>query len=370
MPLAPLPRPGRETGFSLVELMVGLAIGMVAVLVVMQVLLSSDSARRSGTSTDDAQTAGAIAMTELQRSIRQSGQGFSSELRQGGLLSRMIGCNVRLPSGTVLSGLAPVTINHPQIPAGDADTDTLLVAYGSDPGSPEGDRVNAQIAATDYSVATPSAFKVNDRVLELPTPAPVPTVPCATTYTIGRVVAKAGAVVTVDKGTAANMNGGTLFNLGQQPRLQAFAVRNGNLTVCDFTVKDCSADSSTGDPDVWTPIASNLVSLRAQYGADTTAGAMDGIVDGYTQTTPTTPCGWIRVPAVRLAIVLRATQYDKNFDLSAEPAALKLATEWAGSAEAPVKLNGATDWTHFRYKKFETTVPLRNLTWQGVTAGC
>ncbi len=366
-----LPRRGHGAGFSLIELMVGIAIGMVAVVVVMQVMVSSEGSRRSGTSTDDAQTAGAIALTELQRHIRQSGQGFSSELRQSKPYSRLLGCNVRLPSGSVLNGLAPVTINHAQVPAGDANTDTLLVAYGSDPGSPDGDRVNAQITPTTYSVATPSGFQLNDRVIEMPQPIPALNAPCANTYTIGRVTAIAGAVVTVDNGTAANMNGGALYNLGLQPRIQAFAVRNGNLTACDFTVNDCTAAGNTGDANIWVPIASNVVSMRAQYGVDTAAaGAMDGVVDTYNQTTPTTPCGWIRASAVRLAIVVRATQYDKDFDITTQPAALGLATNWAGSGGAPIILNNGDDWNHFRYKKFETTVPLRNLTWQGHTDLC
>jgi type IV pilus assembly protein PilW len=359
----------RQRGFSLIELMVGVVIGMVAVIVVMQVLIVSDSSKRTGTSSDDAQTTGAIALTSLMRDIRQAGQGFTSPVRQGTTPAWFIGCNLTLPGGSTLAGIAPVTINHPAIPAGDANTDTLLVAYGNGTGSPDGDRVNAQSAATSYTVATPTSFAPSEQVVALPSPAPLPSATCAQTLVLSRIASVIGSDVSVQTGTAG-MNGGTLFNLGTAPQVLAYAVRNGNLTVCDYTVNDCGDAGDAGNLATWVPIASNVVALRAQYGADTSAPAMDGIVDAYNQTTPTTACGWVRVPAIRLALVARAAQYDKDFDLSSQAQALASVTTWAGSAGAPINLTGVGDWSHYRYKKFETTVPLRNVAWLGAQPSC
>jgi len=65
----------RADGFSLVELMVGMVIGMIAIIVVMQVFSLSEGSKRTTTGGDDAQMSGAVALTMLQRDIRQAGYG-------------------------------------------------------------------------------------------------------------------------------------------------------------------------------------------------------------------------------------------------------------------------------------------------------
>src|SRR5712691_10011392 len=135
-------RVSRAGGFSLVELMVGLVIGMIAIIVVMQVFALSEGSKRTTTGGDDAQTSGAIALTSLLRDARQAGYGITD--------FTMIGCNMTPPAPATwtIPAMAPVTINHPSIPAGDANTDTVMVAYGNSSGSPEGDKVITQPLTT------------------------------------------------------------------------------------------------------------------------------------------------------------------------------------------------------------------------------
>ena len=60
-------RPARRGlgGFSLIELMVGIAIGLIATLIVTQVLLASEGQKRTTTSGSDAQVSGALALDAL-----------------------------------------------------------------------------------------------------------------------------------------------------------------------------------------------------------------------------------------------------------------------------------------------------------------
>ena len=60
-------------GFSLVEIMVALVIGMIAVLVVMQVARMSEGQKRTTTGAGDAQSSAALAMYSVQRDIKQAG---------------------------------------------------------------------------------------------------------------------------------------------------------------------------------------------------------------------------------------------------------------------------------------------------------
>jgi type IV pilus assembly protein PilW len=337
-------------GFSLVELMVGLVIGMVAIIVVMQVFLLSEGAKRTSTGGDDAQNSGAIALSALQRDVRQGGYAVS--------LFALAGCNLALPGGWTVGSMSSVTVNHVAVPAGDANTDTLLVMYGSSAGSSEGDLVNTQPATAKYAVATPTSFAANDVVVAAVQPQPSP---C--NLTMERVTAAPAPEVVVTTGVAG-MLGGSLYNLGPAPQVLVYAIRGEQLTVCDYMVNNCGLAANTGNSAIWVPIGEGIVSLRAEYGRDTSA-PMDAVVDEFVQTTPTTACGWMRISALRLAVVARSGQYEKT-DVTTDA----IAPRWTGSASQPITLSARADWRRYRYKTYETTVPLRNMAWQGVQAGC
>ena len=69
-------RPAR--GVSLIELMIGMAIGLLAVLVMTQVTVVFEGRKRSTTSGSDAQVNGALALQTLQRDIQMAGYGMTS----------------------------------------------------------------------------------------------------------------------------------------------------------------------------------------------------------------------------------------------------------------------------------------------------
>lgn len=65
-------------GFSLVEVVVGLAIGLIAILVTLQIFSAGQAQRRITTRGGDAQQNGMIAMYLLERDLRQAGYGIES----------------------------------------------------------------------------------------------------------------------------------------------------------------------------------------------------------------------------------------------------------------------------------------------------
>jgi type IV pilus assembly protein PilW len=209
--------------------------------------------------------------------------------------------------------------------------------------------------------------------------------------TVDKVKAVSDTVLTVDPGTTSGLAlGSVVFNLGQTPvttqpfTARAYRVLSGSLTVCDYVAVNCGDDANKSDPKIWVPIASNIVSLRAQYGRDTTATNLSGTVGQYDQTTPgkddglgfPVQCSWARTLAVRLAIVARSGQYTKYDATKGEAPSTDKAPTWAGSiADAKavpsnptavaIDLSADGDWKNYRYKKLETTVPIRNMVWQG-----
>lgn len=331
-------------GFSLIELMVGIVVAMLAMIIIMQLFQNSEGARRTTTSGDDAQTTGAISLAMLQRDLRQAGQGLMD--------NKLLSCDITIDGGRLLRNLSGFAINHQDVATGDADTDTLLVAYGDGDGSPQGDRIISQPSTTEYAVATPTAFLAEDRVIATPS---TPALPCA--VVLDRVVAPpANLRVEVATGSAGVANG-TLFNLGLEPVIRAYAIRDGKLVACNYRTHNCSAATA----DAWTPVADGVVALRAQYARDTSA-PMDATVDTFDQTTPTTACGWLRTTGLRLAITVRSGQLEKDDVTEATP-------EWAGHTGAPISLPGA-NWKKYRYKTYETVLPLRNTTVLGVIGTC
>jgi len=121
------------------------------------------------------------------------------------------------------------------------------------------------------------------------------------------------------------------------------------------------------DTGTWTSaevLFPQIVNLQAVYGHDTLTAAPGPYrtVDTWNTTNPTTPDGWTRVIAVRVALVARSIQYEKAEVTTAEPT-------WdpdgrPDTAPVTIKVDHLTDWRHYRYKLFEAVIPLRNMLWQ------
>jgi type IV pilus assembly protein PilW len=289
-----------------------------------------------------------------------------------------MGCDVLLPAvagraNISFKAMAPVTINSASIPAGDPNTDTVLVVYGNSQGGPEGNLITAHVTgANTYTVDSARSFSVGDLVIAGPQARPSP---CLLALDRVNGVDNVLNKVTVSAGAPGNMINGRLYNLGQAPKMLVYAIRGGNLTLCDYMANDCGFAGNVGNPAVWLPVAGNIVSLRAQYGRDTTAPNMDGIVDVYDQASPATSCDWARVAAVRLVLVARNSQPAKTGGVHNDGVVTDAAPAWAGSANNPVDLSATEvpagfSWQNYRYKTFETVISIRNMAQSGAQAGC
>lgn len=366
----------RPRGLVLIELMVGLVLGMFAVLVIMQLLASSTTQQRLTSASGDAEISAALAAHVLNRELTEAGLGISAYT--------LLGCTLSYTTATdsaavTLASLAPVTVNAAAIPAGDANTDTLLVFSGNSPLPSEGDPITAVSAANVFTVTTPASFRTGDFVAGAPTTRDNAAT-CA--LTLGKVTGISAYAVAVTGNTTGLPMGSAVYNFGSAPVVRAYAVRNGNLTMCDYMAYNCGLAAYTSSSDVWVPVASHIASFRAQYGRDTTAGAMDGVVDSYDQITPGSAadtsgvpryCGWLRVVGVRMAVVSQSQQYDKEKPTTAAPLWLGATANASPTSTlttvtptaAPINLSANAEWQYYRYKAIESTVPLRNVIWNG-----
>jgi prepilin-type N-terminal cleavage/methylation domain-containing protein len=132
-----------QRGFTLVEIMVAMAIGMLGMVIMMQMSTMFDAQKRTTTGGDDAQNAGAIALFGLQQNIQQAGYCFST--------------TPPTLNGTTIT---PVTLNLGAINGlKDTNTDTIMVSYGNDACAPES--ASGVASATNLNVQTYAVMNGN-----------------------------------------------------------------------------------------------------------------------------------------------------------------------------------------------------------------
>jgi type IV pilus assembly protein PilW len=113
-----------------------------------------------------------------------------------------------------------------------------------------------------------------------------------------------------------------------------------------------------------------IIQLQAQYGHDTDG---DGAVDVWNTTSPAAgnTTDWSRVIALRVAVLARSGQFEKTAVTTTAPtwvdgggvATAFTMTNVDGTADSGAGSLGPNNWRNYRYKAFETTIPIRNLIW-------
>jgi type IV pilus assembly protein PilW len=130
-------------------------------------------------------------------------------------------------------------------------------------------------------------------------------------------------------------------------------------------------DASSATP---TPIVSEIVDMQAQYGVSDTANSnrITAWVDASAPWDAPTVTNRNRIKAVRIAVVARNGILEKtDVDGSVACSSLTAANPtglcaWAGAAGSPapeIDLSGDANWKRYRYRVYETIVPLRNMIW-------
>jgi type IV pilus assembly protein PilW len=99
--------------------------------------------------------------------------------------------------------------------------------------------------------------------------------------------------------------------------------------------------------------------------------ADDKIVDTYDTTTPTTAAVWQQVYAVRVAVLARSQNYEQpNAAGVCQATTVTNQPRWGRTAAAPAGTGFATLQavgalpSCYKYRVFETIVPLRNMIWR------
>lgn len=348
--------PQRHEGFSLVEIMVGMTVGLLGMIVIMQVASVSETTKRTTTSGGDAQQNGALSLHTLERDIRQAGYGVN--------IAGLLGCAVNgfdetPPGRDFIFTLAPVVITQG---VGNAP-DTITATYGnaSKLAVPASLVVNMSTPTEYYKVNNRYGFTVGDLVIAAESGkscslAEVTSLPTATSDRVlhdsGTYTDSTGATVSSRYNKPGGLGVsyttlGKLYDIGPLPVNNSYSIVGNSLVV---------QSNMTGASDT---IAEGIVDLQAEYGIDTDN---DRIVDSYRTSADLDGSGtvsdaeWGSVLSVRVGLVARSNKREPACNVTAA------VPTWKGGAFSNVTAN--PEWQCYRYRVYETTVMLRNMIWR------
>jgi type IV pilus assembly protein PilW len=363
-----------EAGLSLVELLVGLVIGLVATLAISNLFSGFEARKRMIAGGSDAQSSGVLVMYYMQRDAQNAGYGLPlyNSTDPSPLLCPI---DTSINQGGVVINLSPVLIVD-----GGTGNDIVRIRYGN-PASG-----GASLRATGTMTAPTLDGRLigcqeNDVVLFHQTP----TNP---NCSLGRL-----------ESLRADRTINTLSEINTPPTASPVSILNGADWVrfsClgawnqyEYAVNAALELTRTGGTpgtnpfpnSAAVPVASDIVALQAQYGISetidptattTTAAAYLNRVDRWVDATGTFGPAMAlmdrnRIRAIRIAVIARDGNLQRNNVSQAcngAAAGVSRVCIWQADANpASVDLSGVPNWQRYRYRSFEATVPLRNIIW-------
>ncbi len=343
-----LPLARRNAGFTLIEILISVVIGMLGIIVMFQVLTLWDSLKRTTAAGSDAQVAGTVALFNLERDLRPSGMGFGRGA--DGKAVPSMGCTVTAAAPATATFLfAPVRIINGAVGV----PDQIVSLYGNSTRFVSAQKFKASSSTTKTVDGSDGGFRTGDWLV---TGGAASTDPCD----LVKITALVGGVITHTSGSTVASTSGLMYNLGSSPQRNLWSIQSGKLNRQD-SLAGTSAE-----------VADNIIDLQAEYGVDGFGGgsATDGVLQESDWTT-TAPTDWTRLLAVRIALLSRSQQFEKT-EVTDGGSGTAPAPSWAGGAfdmANSTALSGASgdvaNWKHYRYRVYEKVIPLRNMVWGG-----
>lgn len=354
----------RTLGISLIELMVGMTIGLIALLVMMQTFSASNAHKANTVSGADATTAGQVAMTLLERDLLSAGAGLIGT-----------GCRTLkyLKPGTSgaleMNGMPVTIVADPGAPSALASrSDRITIRYAS-----SGEASIAKATLTE-SMPSPSStmfantgagFAENDLIVLNDAEGH-----CA----IQQITQAPGSVgrgggswkFQINPSSPYNDPGDSagLFPTGgyQSGTGTIRSLGPGGIAETVYRLQSRGTSTAPPDTDLATSRADmtsataaqtlvrDVVALRAQYGWwNRTTNTVS-----FSSTIPTGAVAADLV-AVRVGILVRASQRDASYTAPG--------TYRFFEYDTPIQITLGSAERNYRYRSYETVVPLRNSLW-------
>ncbi|MNU76451.1 hypothetical protein D3C71_660040 [compost metagenome] len=378
--MPPLHQLKRQQGFGLVETLVGMVVGLAATIIIYQVISTYEGIKRSTTSGADTQQNGIFSLATMERDLRAAGWGiptaaimpcteyftYYSNGTASGPVPNFPGTPVRIADGGVAAGasdsitmlwgtsirsnvrnmlLQNATINPPGTSAANLQP-TSKVALSGVGGfvwltDDDGRCTLIRITASDANPANADSVVLSH---------------AAATGTAAQPTYNPSGNVMTDQGWPTSFTKNPrIYDLGTFTQ-RTYSVAGGSLVSQDFFSSMTQVQ-----------LANNVVSLKAMYGI---SDANSQVVTNWVRATGAWATPTIadarRIKAVRIAVVVRSPLKER---LKGDAQACDITTtapeSWPGGPA--IDLSNDADWRCYRYRAFETIVPLRNVLWANLS---
>jgi type IV pilus assembly protein PilW len=379
--------PGKNhiKGFSLIEIMVGMTVGLLSMLVITQMTTIFENQKRTTTAGSDAQENGLMALVSLEQAIRPAGSGFTN--------SAAFTCApaytysyVSTSASPPLSPFFPVQI----IDGGVTGSDSITIQTASNflGNIPATITTAMPSSSSELNVSRTTGFTTNDLILVSDG---------SGRCTLMQITAVQPAALKLQHnpgGTPsynpspvpaswpAYLASSTILDMGQMTT-STFSINTANnLQVQDSQLAASAVAATTKE------LVTDIVSLQAQYGVALPAGAKppsQAVTNWVDATGPwATPSATDikTIKAIRLVIVARSgkketkdvtqTCINTTGTVNNGPCAWTESSATDPNPAPKIDLsflpNGTAnpDWQKYRYKVYQTIIPLRNVIWADI----
>jgi type IV pilus assembly protein PilW len=381
----------RGAGFSLVELLVSIVIGLLALVFATRMVANAEVNKQAAVGTSDSMQNGMLGLFSIEKDLSQAGWGLNDKLING--------CDTTLHDdngyallSTTRNSVSVTPLTAAVIQSNGANPDVIAIYSGTAMSNTGMLRVATPYAAASGTIdvdRNPYGFNGTDNVTAggdviLVAPDNRGASKCALAQVShAEAPATPGGQnqIVIAGGGANRFNAGNLglafnslearvFNLGPASQLSfhTWSLDRGFLQLRATNLAGASAAQVT--------VIDNVVSLKAQYGLDRSASFTPDSGLTVTEWSNTVgdadndgverPADYDRVAAIRIAVVARSRTPEKP---SGSPAVCtatpSLPTVFGGAISVNVAVTGDTvDWKCYRYRSFETIVPIRNSGWR------
>lgn len=374
----------KHNGFSLVELMVGLIIGLLMSLAIYTVFNVSESKKRTTVSLNDINQSGSYALYQLDKLLRSSGSGFTGGSVKVGA-DYTYGCRLDMARGgaqlTPSAGfpspfsavnatirVAPVIIYDGAAGAGG---DVIISMSGSAGLGESPTSFSALPSASILNLTNHAGVRANDIVL-LADKLGANILPCLIQQVSPSFVQQKGGSAVNLSGlyAAATVNSRSVtdyiettqvINLGTSPSFNMFAVGANNTLMKYDLMQPVANDPALANPNP-SLYVDGIYQMHAIYGVDNDG---DAAVASLTWVAPTgiyaadnllngsiaASTNIKTIKAVKIGLIVRTALLEK--EVVSNPT-VRLFQDTA----IPVTVNLAD--TKYRYNTFEATIPIRN----------
>ena len=352
--------PPRHRGFTLIEMMVGIVIALIGVIIVFQIATINEGVKRNTTSINNAQQNGLLSSFVLGIQLANSGNATANAAAD------LIRCENPLIKQPLATMPAAFTSSWRPIP--------VMIIDGGAPNVPDAFAVSYSVSntlvttaevmssaaagANAVQVQSPGGFRKDDLVVAISSAGTG-----CDSYKVTAVSAPdANGIVTLSITPNASNDvpaGSRVFNMGPglDPQKILYDVANNTLQSTSL-INDQGAPSGLAP----IPIASNIVNMKLQYGIDTDG---DGLLDSWVSATGPWTAGALfaadaakinQIKAVRIGVIVQSQQFDKSYNQD---------VPWSlfGGVYAGTFAKSTSPPGNFRYRTYETTMPLRNEIW-------